>query len=303
LEFYSSGDELKISPVKILSYTTSGVASVLSFIIILQFLGLVPFAGTHLGILSQPFTSSGILLCALFITLSLLPSDFSFCRSSRMLSRFGFWVLGISAFQIIAILFLGQLSSWFGLILGLLVFISSTRLFSKKQIFAMALASVCLLTLAYNVSPRIKTKIDRLSSFEHLLENKSIQCRFEIWKINYLLWLEKPILGLKKIMPYNCVLSSKRPATRMTHAHNIYFQNLFQGGLVRFIAWIIFFLTLLFNLLKFRSTWSIPFLSGFLALSLEGFFENWWGDSEVLTLFFLMMLIFNNRAKSACLKS
>jgi O-antigen ligase len=89
----------------------------------------------------------------------------------------------------------------------------------------------------------------------------------------------------------------------MTHAHNIYFQNLFQGGLVRFIAWIIFFLTLLFNLLKFRSTWSIPFLSGFLALSLEGFFENWWGDSEVLTLFFLMMLIFNNRAKSACLKS
>jgi len=303
LEFYSSGDELKISPVKILSYTTSIFASVLSFIIILQFLGLVPFAGRHLGILSQPFTSSGILLCALFITLSLLPSDFSFCRSNRMLSRFGFWVLGISAFQIIAILFLGQLSSWFGLILGLLVFISSTRLFFKKQIFAMALMPLCLLTLAYNVSPRIKTKIDRLSSFEHLVENKSIQCRFEIWKINYLLWLEKPILGLKKIMPYNCVLSSKRPATRMTHAHNIYLQNLFHGGLVRFTAWIIFFLTLLFNLLKFRSTWSIPFLSGFLALSLEGFFENWWGDSEVLTLFFLMMLIFNNRAKSACLKS
>jgi|GEM_PF-6119868 len=303
LEFYSNGDELKISPIKILSYTTSVFASVLSLIIILQFLGLIPFAGNHLGILSQPFTSSGILLCALFINLSLLPNDFSFYRPGQTLSGIGFWLLGLSALQIIAILFLGQLSSWFGLVLGLLVFIVSTKFFSKRQILFIILVPLALLSLAYNVSPRIKTKIDRLSSIQRLLENKSIQCRFEIWKINYLLWLEKPILGLKKIMPYDCVLSPLKPPTRMTHAHNIYLQNLFHGGLVRFTAWIIFYLTLLFNLLKSRSTWALPFLCGFLALSLEGFFENWWGDSEVLTLFFLMMLIFNNKPTSASLKS
>jgi len=178
------------------------------------------------------------------------------------------------------------------------MFILSSKVFSKKQILLISLIPLCLLAFAYNSAPRIKAKIDRLKSIQNLLENKSIKCRFEIWRINYLLWLEKPVLGLKKIMPYDCVLSPLKPPTKMTHAHNIYLQNLFSGGIIRFSAWIIFYLTLLFSLLKNRSSVTTPFLCGFLALSVEGFFENWWGDSEVLTLFFLMMLIFNSKAKN-----
>ena len=294
LEFYANK---KLSADKVLSLTTLFSASVLSLVIIFQFMGLVPLNGEYLGILSQPFTSSGLLICSLFMTLSLLPVSSELFSSSVIVSRIRFGILALSALQVIAILFLGQLSAWFGLLLGLIIFILTSKVFSKKQILLISLIPLFLLAFAYNSAPRIKAKIDRLKSFQNLIENKSIKCRFEIWRINYLLWLEKPILGLKKIMPYDCVLSPLKPPTRMFHAHNIYLQNLFNGGIIRFTAWIILYLTLLFSLLKNRSSFTTPFLCGFLALSVEGFFENWWGDSEVLTLFFLMMLIFNSKEK------
>lgn len=287
---------IKTTNDEVLSLTTLVSATILSLVITFQFMGFIPLNGEYFGVLSQPFTSSGILICSLFIGLS-------FFQAAHKESKKVIFLLALSLLQIIAIIFLGQLSTWFGLILGLFVFILGTKFFSKKQILIIFMVSIFLLGLAYNASPRIKAKINRLRSFQSLIENKSIQCRLEIWKINYLLWLEKPVLGLKKIMPYNCVLSPDKPATKMTHAHNIFLQNLFEGGLIRFIFWIIFYLTLLFNLLKKRAGGSLPFLCGFLALSVEGFFENWWGDSEVLTLFFLMMLIFNSKAYSPSLKN
>jgi O-antigen ligase len=269
-----------------LCWTALGAGSILSVIILLQFLAVLPVFGEYLGVLSQPFTSSGILLCSLFLSLSLMEKNID----NKIL------IVVFSAFQAIAILLLGQLSSWFGLLISLAVFVFASKYLSKRQVLIVVLLPLCLLGLAYNSSLRIKRKIDRLSSFDNLLQNKSIKCRFEIWKINYQLWLEKPILGLKKIMPYKCVISPTKPPVRLSHAHNIYLQNLFNGGLVRFGAWIVFYLLLLVYLIKNWSLRTLPFFCGYLALSLEGFFENWWGDSEVLTLFFLMMLIFINKA-------
>lgn len=284
------------SSYKTLINTVVITASILSVIIIMQFLHLCPLYGEYLGILSQPFTNSGILLCSLFLTLH----HFENSGKNRLL------VVLLAFLQVVALLLLGQISSWFGLFAGLLIYFSCTRLFSKRQIMILFLIPCCLIGLAYNLSPRIKRKIDRFSSISNLFENKSMQCRFEIWKINYQLWLEKPILGLEKIIPYNCqseILDQEAKvidikSKKLTHAHNIYLQNLFHGGLLRFASWIVFYLAIGYILVSNFTKGSLAFFCSYAALSIEGIFENWWGDSEVLTMFFLMVLMFYSQYKN-----
>ncbi len=67
-------------------------------------------------------------------------------------------------------------------------------------------------------------------------------------------------------------------------------QKLIEGGLVKFIAWFVFYMAFGIYLLKNFPT-TLAFFCAYIALSIEGLLENWWGDSEVLGLFVLLMVL------------
>ncbi len=253
--------------------TIIGSASALSLIVVLQLIGLLPHPVAAYGILSQPFTSSGLLLISLFIALAY-----------RETISYRLPLILLLLVQIIALIALGQLSTWLGLLIGLMVYaIATKKLTFKRFLIAVVILSLSLLAIT-SLSPRVAKKIQRLSSVEHIIASNSMQLRLQLWQQNYNAWLERPVLGINKVIPYD----------NLTHAHNIYFQQLVEGGLVKFIAWLSFYLAIGFYLAKNINRGLAAYFAAYLAISIEGLLENWWGDAEVFSLFLIMVILARN---------
>ncbi len=261
--------------------TIIGSASTLSLIIISQLIGLVPHDPHSYGILSQPFTSSGLLLIALFIGLAYREK-----LSQRLLLTL------LLLLQALAIIALGQLSTWFGLVIGILVYAILTKKLTLKRCLIIAVTLSLSLFAITLLSPRVAKKIQRLSSVDHIINSNSMQLRFHLWQQNYNAWLEKPVTGINKVIPYE----------NLTHAHNIYFQQLVEGGLIKFIVWLSFYLAIGFYLVKNIGQGLAAYLVAYLAISIEGLLENWWGDAEVLSLFLIIVILARNHVEEKQVK-
>ena len=279
---------------KLLQQTVIVVGGLLALIVVLQLVGLVPMAGNYYGILSQPFTSSGILLISFFLTLSSLrapakqsnaptkPVHWIASASKPPLgARNDDWVLYLlMAFQFIAIFALGQRSTWLGVLLALLIYIGVQKLYCKKR-FWFGLVTLALLgTLVSNASPRVQRKLEKFMQPQTWLESKTMQDRKQIWQINHQAWTQKIGFGIGKIVEYE----------GLKHAHNIYLQQLFCGGVFKFAAWLLLYLSIGLALVRLLGTQPEAFLA-YLALSVEGLMENWWGDGEVLSLFVVLLVL------------
>jgi O-antigen ligase len=251
-----------------------------SLFIFLQLFGLIPAHGedSTYGILAQPFTNAGLLLASSFVTASIIKKD------SKSI-----WFVFL-LMQSLAIIILGQVSVIFGLFLGLLVFLFYSKSFKLKQILAFVILVISTFGLASLFSPRIERKLKWFTSVDRLTANRSISCRYEIWKLNIEQFQKNPILGNKNIIPYKCVIKEKTAVLK--HTHNIYLQKLAEGGLVKFFAWFLFYLAIGYYLLRLANQGNPAGFGFYLALSVEGILENWWGDSEVLAIF-LFMVIFS----------
>lgn len=273
-------------PSRTLSIVVMITSSLLSLLILLQFFKIVPMFFGSLGILSQPFTNSGLIAISFYISVAFIEQ-----MKFIMLNRTMRILLFASAIvQLAAILVLGQISVWIGMLASLIFYILFSKLFNWKQLIIAISTVIVAVTLTYNLSPRIQRKFSRLTSVENLVMNKSMQCRFAIWQQNFDAWLQSPILGINKIIPYECKYSEKRTVS-LSHAHSIYLQKLYTGGILRFVAWLAFYLGIgwfLFSGIKFGT---LPFFCGYFALSIEGLFENWWGDTEVLSIFVLLFVL------------
>jgi len=246
--------------------------------IFLQLFGILPSHGEDqtFGILSQPFTNAGLMLASSFTTASMIIKD---TKSYLYIAL---------VVQIIGILILGQVSVILGLFVALVYFIFQSKAFKIKQIAAFLVLVVAVIGLASIFSPRIERKMKWFSSFERLTTNRSISCRYEVWKLNIEQFKKNPLLGNKKIIPYDCVIKDK--VNKLRHTHNIYLQKLVEGGLIKFSVWFAFYVAIglyLFGLVKKSGPAGFCF---FLAVSIEGLLENWWGDSEVLAIFFFMVI-------------
>lgn len=246
-------------------------ASVLSLVIVLQLLGLVPHPHAAYGVLHQPFTSSGLLLLSLFVTFAY--------KETASAVKLPFSVLLV--LQVAAILALGQLSVWIGLLLGLLVYFIFGKKLTLKTFIALAMILLVSLFVTTLLSPRVAKKLQRLSSIERIIKSKSMQDRLHLWKQNYSAWQRQPIIGINKVIPYE----------NLTHVHNIYLQQLVEGGLIKFMVWLSFYVAIGVYFIKNWKYGSLPFLVAYLAISVEGLLENWWGDGEVLSLFLIMVIL------------
>ena len=146
---------------------------------------------------------------------------------------------------------------------------------------------------------RLKRKLNWFTSIEKLTDNKSIQCRLILWRVNFAELKNNWLFGRDKVVKYVCQIKEK--TTRLSHAHNIYLGQLFTGGVFKLTIWLVFYLSLFFFLIKTYSENQV-FLGYILALSIEGCFEDWWGDSEVKNLFLIIIFVVLFATRSYCNK-
>lgn len=248
-----------------------------AFYVLLQFLGIVSLSEKgHFGFLSQPYTSSGVVLAGIF------SSIFFYINISQQKKL----VLIAILLQVISLFLLGQVSACFGLVLGFLLVNFKQRIVSFKVIFLLILATLMVLLIAAQSVPRLQRKLSWFTSIEKLTNNKSIQCRLNLWQENFLDFDNQWLFGRKEIKNFDCVTKDK--TNSLEHAHNIFLQQLFTGGVFKLVIWLVFYLSLFFFLIKTYAENQV-FLGYFLALFFEGLLEYWWGDSEVRNIFLIMM--------------
>lgn len=272
---------------------TSG-SLITALYIILQASNIIPqHSSGVMGILSQPFTSSGLLIIGVFLTLD-LKEDFNFifpAKKSPLTKLFYFLLFT----EIIAIVILGQVTVWAALFIALIFYFLKTKAIDFKKIGIASLILIMTLFLAQSISPRIERKLKWFTSFEKLTTNKSISCRYAIWQLNLDALKTNLWLGLGSVVKYECKI--KDDSSTLSHMHNIFLQKLIEGGLVKLVIWFSFYICMFWTLLKNNKQNYLPMLCILIALSLEGLLENWWGDSEVVQLMLLTLAMYTCTAQ------
>ncbi len=281
----------KYSELLFITITTASLIT--SLFVLLQVVRVIPSPESGvLGILNQPFTSSGMLLIAVFVTLSL--KDYFTDRYSEkkiLVSRIFYLFLIIQCSAIVA---LGQITVWASLAIALIYYFLESQTINLKKIAFALVTILIVITLAQTVSPRIERKLKWFTSFEKLTSNKSVTCRYAIWEQNLNAFKDRPLAGLNTIIPYECVV--KKETMRLEHMHNIFLQKLVKGGVFKFALWLTFYLMIFYQLYKAPRAITLPMLCIFIGLFFEGLLENWWDDAEVLHLFFICLAVFLNPA-------
>lgn len=251
---------------------------VVSGYVFLQILGIIPIhAKGVLGILSQPYTSSGLILCTIFLLLE------SVDKKKK------YWIY-IFIF-VLTLFVLSQLASIFAFILAFLYLIIKSKIINAKSALITILSFAVLVSLVFLISPKTKKrlvrKLDRLTSIEKVIDNKSLNCRLQMWSAGLKKTSENLFSGFHQ-EDFICHYRNKE--ILFDHVHNIYLQKLFDGGILRFLAWLSLYGAIAFMLFSLDGTYAIKSL--FIAMSIEGMLENWWSDSEVFTLFVFISLYF-----------
>ena len=244
-------------------------SAVLSLVIVLQAIGAVPLFHGHYGLLKQVYTTSGVLLLSFFISLTSI--DFRFKKL-------------VIVVQFIALLLLSQLAVWLGLLVAALFYVLYQP---KKMIWLVAITLLAFgfLWIASLKSATVATKLHRVLAFDKLFQTRTMRCRYALWQLNYQAWSNSRILGQQESEPYLCL--GKKQDQVLTHSHNIYLQKLVEAGLLGFAFWFVFYVAAGY----YSYQTSLPIFLAYLAISTEGLFENWWGDTEVLTIFLFMLLM------------
>ena len=134
--------------------------------------------------------------------------------------------------------------------------------------------------------------------------NKS-RIRFRIWGIALAIWKRNILFGSGKFPQVYYQPGNGLVDQVLTHAHNVYLQILVTNGLFGLLA----FLNLFFVILKSlfvnlnKSKYALSLIAVMFAFLAEGFFEYFWGDSEVRYLLvyfigFVFSSVFTQVARS-----
>jgi hypothetical protein len=248
-----------------------------SLFMLLQAVGLIDtFGKDTLGFQKQPFTTAQILLMFFFITLD----QFRRFRKSKntKLKTLLIFILGT---LLLGIILIGQRAVWLGCFASLIFLIVIYR---KKigmvNIFKGLLFTSLSGLVAYFISPRIRLRVSSILDLKN--DKTGLGCRLELWKLNLTEILKNPFFGKGKAVEMQCF------DAKLGHAHNIYIQKMVEGGIFVFLPWILIFIFAIQKLLQLKR---FVFLAGLLGLMLVGVFENWWGDSEVLSCFWFFLAL------------
>ncbi len=268
-----------ILSAQILAYS----GTLFSILVLLQVIGLIPSPDLGIyGIQKQPFTSSALLLFSLFTTLYCL-------EEAQRQTWYDLRRTYLIAFvlELLALFSLGQRSTVIGALAGILIYLLCTRSLNlKSKLLSLSIISAGLV-LATLSAERFRRKFTKLLDPASLLGTNSMQCRIDLWQQNLNAWMLNKSnslwLGLGEVIPLTCM------DVKLTHMHNIFLQQLIRKGLLGFTAWFAFYAWSFVELIKRRS--SLAFIAAFIAITIEGLFENWWGDSEVLSGFLFLVCL------------
>ncbi len=149
-------------------------------------------------------------------------------------------------------------------------------IFSSKLKFLVFIPIVLIVILNKKFLVRIRKTIFPPKGVESLI-------RLKLWGLALSLWKQNILFGLGKFPVVRYQPGDLSSVQYLTHAHNVYLQVLVTNGLCGLFA----FLNLIFFVFKYlfknikTNQYVICLIAVLIALLTEGFFEYFWGDSEV----------------------
>ena len=170
-----------------------------------------------------------------------------------------------------------------GIFAGLVVYILFGR-FQKSDLFLTSVTLFIPFILTSFINQKVLTRIKNIVLVPKI-RKKNV--RFKLWQIAIGIFKKNYLFGIGKFPVVYHDTQSGFNFDVLTHAHNVYLQILVTHGIFGFIAFInlIFsFLRSLFVNLK-TNEYALCLISVIFAYLVEGFFEYFWGDTEVRYLF------------------
>jgi O-antigen ligase len=266
--------------VKLLKLSFIGAGSFNGLVVILQSLGFVAQRAIGpSGFASQPYTTSGLTLISTFVTLHYA---FRSWRLRKQGPKAFYFYICLLLLQIASLILMSQRAVWLGLMGGCVIWlILNLKKLGWRVPAALTFAGGTFGFFAYLTSQKFRSKI--AASLNLLQDKVGFGCRLNVWKANWLSFLKEPITGHGQAVQYECF------ADKLTHAHNIFLQQLVLNGSVGFIVWMGLLTQIFYNLIKKRR--ASAYIAGLVAILIEGFFENWWNDSEVISGFWFYLAL------------
>ncbi len=234
------------------------------------------------GFHKNPYSYGGQLIVFFFLFFNDL---FIFKEDSFVKRSLRFLIVLIS---FICILNTTERAVILGVLLGIGVYLFlRNKIFSDRDSLKLGALILVPILLVLCLNKKVLTRIKRT-----LFPPKGIESliRLKLWGLALSLWKENLLFGLGKFPSIRYQPGDALSVQYLTHAHNVYLQILVANGLIGFIA----FVNLFFSILKFlfenlrKNPYVIALIVVIISLLIEGFFEYFWGDSEVryLMLYF-----------------
>lgn len=173
-----------------------------------------------------------------------------------------------------------------GVLVGLVIYLVFANV-NRKILFSSLSVIFFMIFLIVNFNKKLYNRIKNTIS-----PRKGVKpnVRFKLWGIAISVWKRNVLFGVKKFPEVAYQASSNAPIQILTHAHNVYLQVLVTHGILGFLAFINLFISILKTLFSnLQSKYTICLIAVIFSFLVEGFFEYFWGDSEVryLLLYFV----------------
>lgn len=237
------------------------------------------------GFHKNPYTYSGQLIVFFFFLVTCFLNEHSQFKKYMFLT--------ISVFCFFCVLNASERAVIFGVIISFIVylFLRGTKK-DLKYLFSILLIP---LVVTWYLNKKLFQRI------KNVFKSQKENVRLKLWNIAIAVWKRHILFGVGKFP--TIYQETDNSMHVLVHAHNVYLQILVTHGLLGLLA----FLNLFFNFLKIvlkninKNPYSLCLLAILIAYFIEGFFEHFWGDSEVRYLFLYFagyicgMLDFNSK--------
>jgi len=220
------------------------------------------------GFHKNPYSYGGQLIIFLFFLLSCCKDKFN--NIPRLI---------LFALCFICLLNTSERAVILGVILGAILYFSLERI-KVNELPQIAFIFLVPIFLTYLLNSKVIKRIKR-TILPASGDKQNI--RLKLWGIAFAVWKRNMLFGAGNFPTVYREAVSGFPMKALTHAHNTYLQILVTNGIIGMLAFLNLFLCMIRILIANLKTskYSACFLAILLSFFVEGFFEYFWGDSEV----------------------
>ena len=233
------------------------------------------------GFHKNPYTYAGQLIIFFF-----------FFLNERIKKSSSFLSLVFTILSVFCILNSSERAVIVGVAIGVVFYFLAEKI-NKKDLLLIISFLVTPVIVAVSINDKLLKKVKNLISFNYL---NGANIRFELWDTALSLWKKNIWFGVGKFPSVSHQISER--VQHLTHAHNVYLQMLVTNGIIGLLSFFYLVFSVLQKVINHRkiNQYAFCFISIVLAYFIEGFFEHFWGDSEVryLILYFSAFVISNS---------